>query len=167
MDAIMAWNAKGIGVYDDTPGSPPLVKQLDAARDLVGAGYTVIFLSRLLDPLPPSLQVLADKLNAAYSRSLRVVVRLGWSGATRDRADPGTNRTRFTRMATDLARIVEALPLPPPDLGPLLLHAGNELNACNEWRCDESGTVLSMAERTAEVGGFMRDTLITFSNLAA
>ena len=166
--SALAWSGKGIGTYDDTPGSPPLSQQLDLARDLVGSGYTIIFLSQLLDPAPPTPHALAAKLEAAYGRSLRVVVRLGWSGATRDLADPGSNQSRYTSMARRLARIVEALPLPPPHLGPLLLHAGNELNACNEWRCDDpGGRVLTLADRASEVGGFMSDTQDAFANLTA
>lgn len=162
----LKWPGKGIGTYDDTPGSPPIVQQLDLARDLVGSGHTILFLSGLLGPSPPTRKALKEKLEAAYRRSLRVIVRLGWSGSTRQRADAGTNFTRYVGMAQALADIVAALPLPPPHLQPLLVHAGNELNACNEWRCNGPyGRVLSIADRVAEIGGFMSDTMQAFGKM--
>ena len=71
-------------MYDDTPGSPPIATQLEMAADLVGpSGWVVLFLQPVL-PGPPPLDDFVAKLRAAYARGLRVVVRIGWSGAMRD-----------------------------------------------------------------------------------
>lgn len=160
----------GIGTYNDTPGSPSLLAQLDQASDLLGPrGWVVIFFTPLLGPgQHPDTQQMNDRLNAAYKRDLRVILRLGWSGAMRDMADTDTNRTRYTTAAQILSAVVSRLSLPPPSLGPLLVHAGNELNACNEWRCSNTtGAVLSLTERAAEVAGFMHDSLTALSALEA
>ena len=157
----MPWSGRGIGTYDDIPGQPPLDLQLATASRLVGPkGWVVLFLQPVLDASPAVIAAFGDKLRMAYSHSLRVVVRLGWKGAMVDNADAGSNGTRYTRVAKKLALVSAALPLPPAGLGPLLLHAGNELNACNEWRCTSpAGVVKSLATRAAEVGGFMADTM--------
>ena len=162
------WTAKGIGVYDDTHGSPPIAMQLEMASDLVGpSGWVVLFLQPVV-PGPPPLDDFVAKLRAAYAKGLRVVVRIGWSGAMRDYADPSSNATAYTRVAEQIADVVAQLPLPPPDLLPLLVHAGNELNACNEWRCVEpAGVVFDLATRAREVGGFMDATMTRLGALAA
>ena len=161
----------GIGVYDDTPGSPPIALQLDAAQDLVGpAGYVVLFFWPLLGPdsRKISKEAIAARLRTAYSRNLRVIARLGWSGAMRDYADRGSNFSRYTRVAEEFANTVGQMPLPPPSLQPLLVHTGNELNACNEWKCsDADRRVLDLVTRVKEVGGFMSDTFATLSTLRA
>ena len=163
----MRATAKGIGVYDDTAGSPPLVAQLGYAADLVGTrGWVVLFLTPLLPGPPPA--DLADRLAAAYARDMRVVVRLGWSGNMRDMADAGSNRTRYTAVASALAAVVDGLPLPPPALQPLLVHAGNEVNACNEWRCSSPvGEVVPITTIASEAAGFMQDTGAALSALPA
>jgi hypothetical protein len=158
--------SRGLGVYTDTPGSPPLASQLDYAKQIVGpGGSTILFL--LLSPnltLPES----APKIQDAYDRGLRVVVRLGWKGAMRDLADQGSSSTSYKWAAAQLANVVSTLPLPPEGLGPLLVHAGNELNACNEWRCTApSGKVLDMPTRVREVGAFMSDVMEAFEGLSA
>lgn len=160
----------GIGTYADTPGSPTLSYQFDAARELLGAqGWVVVYFPNLVGPkVPPTEEELAATLRNAYAHNLRVIVRLGWSGAMRDLADVGSNSTRYTQVADNLKRLVERLPLPPKSLSPLLLHAGNEVNACNEWRCSgPAGRVLDVATRAAEAGGFMADTFAAFSKLLA
>ena len=91
-----------------------------------------------------------------------MIVRLGWAGAMRDLSDPGSNATAYTRAAAQIAHAVRALPLPPPALLPLLLHAGNELNACNEWHCSDAPNVTMTGEEMAmEVAAFARDVAIS------
>ena len=162
------WAQRGIGVYDDTPGSPSLTLQLTTAARLLGpAGWVVLFLQPCL-PSAPDVAAFAAKLSLCYSMGYRVIVRLGWSGAMRDYADEHSNRTKFTGVAQKLAAVVAVLPLPPAHLGPLLVHAGNELNACNEWRCSEpAGAVIGLTTRIREVGGFMEDTMAALSALKA
>jgi hypothetical protein len=160
----------GIGTYGDTPGSPSMAYQFHVANDLLGAGgWVVVYFPNLIGPkLPPAEDKLVATLRAAYARSLRVILRLGWSGAMRDYADEGSNRSRYTQVADNLSDLVHRLPLPPRSLSPLLLHAGNEVNACNEWRCSgPAGVVLDVATRAAEAGGFMADVFAAFSALPA
>lgn len=173
---------RGIGVYGDTPGSPALRAQLPLAAELVGEeGYVTLFY--VIEDLvgstrqqgrqqegqqegprtSKSLAAFCAALQQAYSLRLRPIVRLGWLHAARDAADAGSNRTRYTGLAARVANVSAALPLPPAGRPPLLLHVGNELNACNEWRCsagsEGAGGTLSLAARAAEVAGFMADTL--------
>ena len=97
---------------------------------------------------------------------VRVVVRIGWSGAMRDYADPSSNATAYTRVAVQIADVVAQLPLPPPDLLPLLVHAGNELNACNEWQCTgPSNTSMSSQQMATEVASFARDVAAALAPL--
>ena len=163
-----AWPKRGIGVYDDTPGSPPLALQLTTALRLLGpAGWLVLFLQPAL-PGPAPLDTFVAKLRAAYDKGFRVVVRVGWKGAMRDYCDAQSNSTRYTHVAAQLAALVTALPLPPVQQRPLLVHVGNELNACNEWRCTTPrGAVYDVATRAREVGGFMQDTFAQLSELEA
>jgi hypothetical protein len=146
----MSWPARGIGTYDDTSGSPPLSVQLPVAANLVGRrGWVVIFLQPAL-PGEPNVTAYADKLRAAYSEDLRVIARLGWSGAMRDYADPGSNHTRYALVAQKLAALV------------------GQLNACNEWRCTEpAGAVYNLSARAREVAGFMADTMASLVRLPA
>ena len=159
---------KGIGVYADTQGAPPVGEQMATAAELVGeGGAVVLFLTDCLGR-KPDVAGFGETLQMAYARYLRVVVRLGWKGAMRNFADGGSNRTSYANAAAKLADVVAALPLPPSDQPPLLVHAGNELNACNEWRCTEpSDVVLGEDTRAAEVAGFMRDTLAALKALPA
>lgn len=163
---------RGIGVYGDTPGSPALDMQLDTASDLVGPlGWTSVFMWPVIGGggNPAMSQAnMHEMLTAAYERNLRPVVRLGWYGSMRNRCDAGSNHTRYTNVAATLAAKVAAFPLPPPHLGPLYLHAGNELNACNEWKCtDPTSVTLSLEQRALEVSGFMADTMAAFQQLPA
>ena len=166
--ASAPWSALGIGAYDDTPGSPPLGLQIETAAELLGPqGFVVLFLQPVL-PLSeqPPLRKFAAKLAAAYNKSLRVIVRLGWRGGMRDLSDSSSNCTRYSTVASNIAAVVSGLPLPPASLRPLLVHAGNELNACNEWRCSApAGRVLNLSTIAREVGGFMADTFAAMAAL--
>ena len=119
----------GIGVYTDTPGSPPFEEQLDTARDLVGrGGWVTIFLcswrthttscvnrSTTHDPASSAM------LQAAYDRGLNVVARIGNPYTVRDHADDPSRRS-FRGLGAAYARLVASLPAPPPGSVPLFVQ---------------------------------------------
>ena len=119
----------GIGVYTDTPGSPPFEDQLDIARDLVGrGGWVTIFLcswrtqttscvnrSTTHDPVSSGM------LQAAYDRGLNVVARIGNPYTVRDHADDHSRRS-FRGLGAAYARLVASLPAPPPGSAPLFVQ---------------------------------------------
>lgn len=174
--AAASWTGRGIGTYGDTDGSPSLPLQLETASRLVGPrGWVVLFLmpsagihADHLLPNRTEVEAFSETLRLAYSHSLRVVVRLGWAGDMVESADAGSNGTAFGAVGSELAALVASLPLPPAALGPLLVHAGNELNACNEWRCAApAGLVKDLATRAREVGGFMASAMTSLSQIPA
>ena len=163
-----AANSKfGIGVYTDTHPVAPYQQQLTDAAALVGeGGFVILYLcswrrdgrscmnASTTTVEPGDRAMLLD----AYAKKLRVVVRLGYPEVVRDHADAGDDRARYTNLGAAYARVVASLP-PPPSAVPLLyVHAGNEFNACNEWRCS-SGAAQNMSSATmaAEVAGFYND----------
>lgn len=71
-------NRFGMGVYTDTPGSPPYAAQLPLAKTLVGErGWTLFFANLLFDQpgnsssLKPSDPSVAAALHQAYAMNLR------------------------------------------------------------------------------------------------
>ena len=159
------WAAHGIGLHDDLQDHHRAAAR-NRLRLLGSNGWVVLFLQPVIQcPLQRrrSRPSCVPRMHATL-----VIVRLGWAGAMRDYADPGTNATGFRRVAVQIAAVVDALPLPPPESGPLYVHAGNELNACNEWRCTEpANQTLSLDTRAREVAGFMSDTFAGLAALAA
>lgn len=165
-------NIFGIGVYTDTPGSPPFAKQLELARNLVGEnGWVVLYLcawkhasescinrSTTHDPLSNEMLALA------YAKGLNVIGRIGNPYYVREHSDVGSNYTSYTELGKAYAKLVDSFPLPPIDKK-LYIQVGNEFNACNEWKCKGSPSdslqqqqqVLSTIEIAKEVGGFYKD----------
>ena len=135
-----------------TPGSPPVAtRRWPPTSSVPRTGWC----SSCNPSAGPAAARRFREAPRGVRRGLRVVVRIGWSGAMRDYADPSSNATAYTRVAEQIADVVAQLPLPPPDLLPLLVHAGNELNACNEWRCVEppaSSSTSRRARRSAAHG---------------
>jgi hypothetical protein len=161
-------NIFGIGVYTDTPGSPPLSSQLGLASDLVGqGGWVVLYLcawkhsngscvnrSTTHDPLSNEM------LNLAYAKGLNVVARVGNPYYVREHSDEGSNYTSYKELAQAYSSLVDSFPLPPAKNQKLYVQVGNEFNACNEWKCDGSAaSSMSTQEMAKEVGGFYRDVL--------
>ena len=185
LSRVASANKFGIGCYDDTPGSPSIAAQLDAAAALAGpGGWTILYLcswhhqhgaSCLNTSTASSDPASRAKLRAAYARNLTVVARIGNPYVVRDAADDagegrtGTSApfTSFRKLAAAYARFIASLPLPPSDAPPLYVTVGNEFNACNEWRCSVEGegggvTSTSTSNMTAtqmalEVAAFYRD----------
>ena len=167
-------NKFGVGVYDDTPGSAGATQQLDAAAHLVGGGgrargaggwvtlYLCSWRTHTTSCMNASTAALDEPsravLLAAYARGLRVVVRLGYPYFVRDHADEGARHLRYTALAAAYARVAASLP-PPPGGDTLHVHAGNEFNACNEWRCSEAGANMTSRAMAGEVAGFSRDVM--------
>ena len=173
-------NKFGIGCYDDTPGSPPLDAQLDAAAALVGErGFVVLYLcawrthdghSCLNESTQTSDPDSRAKLAAAYARNLTVVARIGNPYVVRDHSDLGNknprggrgdtrNHTSYKTLAAAYARFVASLPLPPHGTTGLYVTVGNEFNACNEWRCsnDINSSNMTVESMAQEVAAFYRD----------
>ena len=121
-------------------GEPPPPVEADHTALWVGVGAGALAAGSFAAGLILALEAQADldALRAQLGDPPRVVRgsdehrRLQ---AARDAADAGSNRTRYTGLAARVANVSAALPLPPAGRPPLLLHVGNEVNACNEWRC--------------------------------
>ena len=179
--ATMATGNKfGIGVYTDTPGSPPSAIQLDAAQKLSGArGWVTVYVcswrsgnSSCMNRSTTALDGASRAtLLAAYERDLTVVVRLGYPLAPRDHSDD-SQHLHYTGLAAAYARVTATLP-PPPTGRHLYVHVGNEFNACNEWRCTSVGNSSSIsstgnitsAAMAVEVAAFYRDLLAAVAPL--
>jgi hypothetical protein len=177
LTALVITSKVGIGVYTDTTGSPPLAVQLDAARNLTGAdGWVVLYLCswRTTNASCVNESTTGDAasnaaLRAAYARNLSVVARIGNPYYVRDHADRvGASALAFTALAKGYARLIASLPAPPRGKA-LYVTAGNEFNACNEWRCSDAApnATLSSAQMAAEVGAFYRDVGAAVEQLQA
>lgn len=154
-------NKFGIGVYDDTPGSPPLEVQLESALPLVGEGGWVLLdlcswrttSSSCMNASTTGDPASNSALIAAYARNLTVVARIGYPRYVRDHSDsPAACRTsgtiactNYTSLAAAYGRLIASLP-PPPTGAPLYVTVGNEFNACNEWRCSAPPNVTLTSE---------------------
>ena len=104
-------------------------------------------------------------LQAAYSRKLNVVARIGNPWAPRDHADDASH-TSFTHLAMAYGRLVSSLPPPPNGAASLHVQVGNELNACNEWQCSGPSSVnMSSAQMAQEVAAFVRDIATSLAPL--
>ena len=168
-------NKFGIGCYDDTPGSPPITSQLDAAQKLAGAqGWVTIYLcswkhathscmNKTTQEATPDAKA---KVLAAYARNLSVVARIGNPYYVRDHADvnpDGTiNTTSYKELASAYAKYIRSLPLPSlsssSSSSSLYITIGNEFNACNEWKCSASSLKnMSALEMANEVAHFADD----------
>lgn len=122
--SVRRTNLFGIGCYDDTPGSPPIDSQLDAAQRLVGpGGWVVVYLCAWRNASASCMNASTTtsdpqsraKLLAAYARNLTVVARIGNPFVVRDHADPGSsNYTSYKQLAAAYAKFVASLPLPNP-----------------------------------------------------
>jgi len=168
-------NKLGIGVYTDTPQSPPYPLQLDAALNLTGAqGFVTLYLcawrtdtASCMNESTTTIDAESQQqLLAAYHRNLTVVARIGNPRVVNHHADrdPDTgvrNATSYKHLAQAYARVVASLALPPSTSPPLYVTIGNEFNACNEWRCTSARTTLvaNMTEQdmASQVAGFYRD----------
>jgi hypothetical protein len=101
----------------------------------------------------------AATLRAAYARNLTVLARIGNPRYIRDSADdheksPWDPRTNYTSLAAAYARVVASLPRPQAG-STLYVAVGNELNACNEWRCSSDTGNLTRDVMASEVASFM------------
>eukprot|EP00041_Stephanoeca_diplocostata_P011552 m.191204 g.191204 ORF g.191204 m.191204 type:complete len:404 (+) comp18586_c0_seq1:333-1544(+) len=171
-------NKYGIGVYTDTPGSPSLSTQLDAAVDLVGPaapnsspGWVTLYLcawrngprscvNRSTTHDPSS----SHALDLAYKSGLNVVARLGNPYVVRDHSDD-EDHLNYTSLAQAYARLVTSFPAPPNGT-PLYVIVGNEFNACNEWRCSgENTSSISRLQMAKEVAAFACDVITAFRHL--
>lgn len=152
----------GIGLYNDTPGSPPLSSQLPVALNLTGpGGHVLLFFEFTFSPpsppLPAPWQVAA--LSQACALGLRPVVRLGQPSRNyRDFADAGSNRTRFSALALAYVHFTAALRAAAAHCAAFRVILLNEPNICMEWACTSgAGTFLPAAAAAAEFAAFARD----------
>lgn len=159
----------GIGVYNDTPSSPPVSAQLPVALNLTGrGGHVLLFFEFVFSPpappVPAPWQLAA--LAQACALGLQPVVRLGQPSRNyRDFADEGSNRTSFRLLSSAYVHFAAALRTPQcAALSVILL---NEPNICMEWVCTQgAGTFLSGAEAAAEFAAFARDAGAAFAAAA-
>lgn len=146
----------GIGVYNDTPGSPLVVDQLPVASNLTGTGGFVLLFFETFDPTNPSLLLplpwQVDALNQAYQLGLRPVVRLGQHSRNYRYFSDDAGHLHYTHLASLYAAYVAALPLPPPSSGPLFVGVGNEFNIRGEWLCTEGPGVFMNVSQVSRVG---------------
>lgn len=116
----------GIGVYNDTPGSPPVSKQISVAQNLTGDGGFVLFFFETIDPTDPLSLVpepwQTDALESAYALGLRPVVRLGQHARNYRYFSDDAEHLHYTKLASQYAAFIAALPL-PPRAGDLLVSA--------------------------------------------
>ena len=168
LSTISAANIFGIGVYLDTPGSPPLSRQLEATSNLVGQdGWIVLYICAWKHPGSSCVNrstthdpESSEMLNLAYSKGLNVVARIGNPYYVREHSDEGSNFTSYKELGKAYALLVDSLPLPRTKNGALYIQVGNEFNACNEWKCEGNTTTsMSTLEMAKEVGAFYRDVL--------
>lgn len=165
----------GLGVYNDTPGSPALNLQLPLVANLTSPGGWVTILltgfsaigppdgSRVnLTPLPWEVAALEQ----AYALGLRVIARIACNTYTRYVSDDEAH-LQYRAVAAAYREYVAQLPLPPDGVSPLHVHVGNEPNECIEWGCKEGlglyGDVVGLF--APEAAGFQRDVLAALSDL--
>ena len=162
----------GLGVYNDTPGSPSLSAQLPVVANLTSGApagapgaWVLLLLNSFsaigppdagrvnLSPLPYEVAALRQ----AYALGLRVILRIGNNAYTRYASDDEQHQS-YKVIAAAYRAYVAQLPL-PPDGSPLRVTVGNELNECDGWGCKEGlglyGDVLSLF--AAEAAAFIRD----------
>lgn len=166
----------GVGVYNDTAGSPAVSLQLQAAANLTGPGGWVLLFLNTLDPSasPPTLDPAPWMLRAveqAYALQLRPLIRLGqWRRDYRAHSDDAAH-LNYTSLGQAYKRFVSQLPLPPPspkegEGGTLWVMPGNEPNVCLEWECAGGvGVFLPYTTIAAEYAAFSRDVLAALSTL--
>lgn len=170
---MLVTNKFGIGAYTDTKPTTPYPQQIADAADLVGqSGWVMLYLCAWRSESSScmnasTLSIGAEDramLLAAYARSLNVVVRLGYPYFVRDHSDD-VQHLRYTRLAAAYAHVITSLPQPPSGTQ-LYVHAGNEFNACNEWRCSSAPRQsewsviepnISAVTMAREVAGFYSD----------
>lgn len=161
-------NIFGIGVYTDTPGSPPISDQLSLASSLTGRdGWVVLYLCAWKHPNSSCVNRSTthdprsnEMLQMAYSKGLNVIARIGNPYYVREHSDEGSNYTSYKGLAKAYASLVDSFPMPSGNRNKLYVQVGNEFNACNEWRCKGSSTSsISALGMAKEVGGFYNDVL--------
>jgi hypothetical protein len=148
----------GIGLYNDTPGSPIISAQLDVAVNLTGPRGFVLLFFETLDPddnsslLPAQWQI--DAVAKSYSLGLRPVVRLGQSARNYRYFSDDSSHLHYVRLAQMYADFVAALPLPPAQADDLYVGVGNEFNINGEWRCTEgAGVFMNVSQVTSMLFG--------------
>lgn len=154
----------GIGVYNDTPGSPLVADQIEVAFNLTGQGGYVLLFFETFNPADPSTlfpepwQISA--LERVYELGLKPVVRLGQAARNYRYFSDDVEHLHYTHLASQYAAFVDSLPLPPPALGPLYVGVGNEFNVHGEWLCTEgAGVFMNVSQVAIEAAGFERDVL--------
>lgn len=164
-------NILGIGVYNDTQGSPGVNLQLPVAANLTGSGgWVLLFFENIDLPtnnlLPEAWQIAA--LQQAWALGLKPIVRLGqWRRNYRNYSDDAQHLS-YKALAQVYANYVAALPGPPsPSSEPLRLILLNEPNICSEWECAEEGPTVYLPSATiaAEVAALSRDVLAAITAL--
>jgi hypothetical protein len=94
--------------------------------------------------LPTQWQL--DALHRAYNLGLRPVVRLGQAARNYRYYSDDPSHLHYTKLATQYAAYVAALPL-PPSADSLFVGVGNEFNIMGEWRCTEgAGIFLNVSQ---------------------
>ena len=135
----------GIGIYNDTPGSPPVIDQVEVAFNLTGPSGFVLFFFETFDPSNPSSllpqQWQIDAINLAYTLGLQVVIRMGQAARDYRYYSDDPQHLHYTRLASQYASFIGSLPLPPTTTDPLFVGVGNEFNIFGEWRCTEGAGV--------------------------
>ena len=177
-------NKFGIGCYDDTPNSPPIKTQLEAAKLLVGnKGFVTLYLCSWRHENSSCMNTTTttasthdlEKLQTAYAQNLTVIARIGNPYVVRDHSDDDDFMS-YKQLANAYSRYVRSLPLPPDGVSPLYVTIGNEFNACNEWRCSSPSSSSSSTSTTTnmtteqmalEVAAFSRDVALSLISLRA